>query len=76
MDLLTVPEHEVGHLLGRDHEAGGVTQETLEAGIRRTVGPTRADDTDGLGVAHTLFAWDADTAWIDHGVVGPRGKRR
>src|SRR5262249_54147871 len=36
MDLLTVMTHEVGHLLGYDHEAGGVMQETLDAGLRRT----------------------------------------
>jgi hypothetical protein len=76
MDLLTVLEHEIGHLLGRDHEADGVMQETLDAGIRRTVGPTLAQDTDGLGDAQTLFAWNADTPWIEHGFVSRHGKRR
>jgi hypothetical protein len=60
MDLLTVLEHEVGHLPGRGHEAGGVMQETLGAGIRRAAGPTLAQDTDWLGAGQTLFAWDAD----------------
>src|SRR5262249_24457258 len=46
MDLLTVLEHEVGHLLGREHEAAGVMQATLDTGIRRTVRPTRARDMD------------------------------
>jgi hypothetical protein len=50
--------------------------ETLDAGIRRTVGPTLVKATDGLGAAQTLFAWDADTPWIDHGFVGRNGKRR
>jgi membrane-associated phospholipid phosphatase len=75
MDLLTVLEHEVGHVLGRDHEADGVMQATLDAGIRRTVSPTTATDTHGLG-AETLFAWKADTPWIDHGFVSKYGKRQ
>ena len=36
MDLLTVLEHEVGHLLGYDHDEGGVMAETLSAGERWT----------------------------------------
>ena len=36
MDLLTVLEHELGHLLGHDHEEGGVMAETLSAGERWT----------------------------------------
>jgi hypothetical protein len=34
MDLLTVLDHEVGHLLGKEHEAQGVMAETLTAGSR------------------------------------------
>jgi WD40 repeat protein len=42
----------------------GVVQETLAAGAGRAIGPAMAKDTDGLGAAQTLFAWNADTAWI------------
>ena len=36
MDLLTVLEHELGHLLGHAHDEGGVMAETLSAGERWT----------------------------------------
>jgi hypothetical protein len=71
----TVLGHEVGHLLGRDHEADGVMQETLDAGIRRTIGPTNVKDTDGIGDAQTLFAWNADTPWIEPVFASHNGKR-
>jgi membrane-associated phospholipid phosphatase len=51
MDLLTVLEHEIGHLLGYEHEATGVMQETLTAGTRRDVGPI------GPGIDLTGFEW-------------------
>src|SRR5262245_52130961 len=53
MDLLTVLEHEVGHLLGRDHEADGVMQEELTAGTRRSVDPVLAADSVALSAAET-----------------------
>src|SRR5207245_9031697 len=34
MDLLTVVMHEMGHVLGYEHEATGVMQDTLSAGVR------------------------------------------
>lgn len=36
MDLLTVVMHELGHVLGHDHDDDGVMAETLAAGERRT----------------------------------------
>src|SRR5262249_19236293 len=76
MDLLTVLEPEIGHLLGRGHEADGVMQETLTGGTRRTVGPTPAKNTGWLGMAQGLFGWDADAPWTGHGFVSRHGKRR
>ena len=34
MDLLTVVMHEMGHVLGYEHEASGIMQDTLAAGVR------------------------------------------
>lgn len=54
MDLLTVVEHEVGHLLGYDHADDGVMAETLTAGVRRA--PVSSTDIDWLGAVDLLFA--------------------
>jgi membrane-associated phospholipid phosphatase len=59
MDLLTVLEHEVGHLLGRGHEATGVMQETLTAGTRRNVRPDAAAGAGALSAALVSFESDA-----------------
>lgn len=37
MDLLTVLMHELGHVMGHDHDEGGVMAETLSAGTRLTL---------------------------------------
>jgi hypothetical protein len=54
MDLLTVLDHELGHLQGRDHDEGGVMSETLSAGVRRTPGAVALDQ---------VFA--AESTWAD-----------
>ena len=48
MDLLTVLEHEVGHLLGYEHEHDGVMQETLSAGERLTMFGAQSNDYSWL----------------------------
>ena len=50
MDLLTVLLHELGHLLGLDHEQTGVMEQTLAAGTRRT------PSADWLGAVDMLFS--------------------
>src|SRR5262249_10140362 len=48
MDLLTVLMHEMGHVLGFDHEPTGVMQETLDPGTR--LSPSLLDlHSAGLG---------------------------
>jgi hypothetical protein len=56
--LLTVLEHEIGHLLGREHEATGVMQETLTAGTRRSVRPDPAAGAGALSAA--LMGFESD----------------
>jgi hypothetical protein len=68
MDLLTVLEHEVGHLLGREHEGTGVMIDTLPAGTRRAPanGIDQATRLDGRDLARAIF--DANPA--PHGIGG------
>jgi hypothetical protein len=59
MDLLTVLEHEVGHLLGREHEETGVMADTLEPGIRRI--PTAGEVGDWSAIVDLLLSEPART---------------
>jgi membrane-associated phospholipid phosphatase len=58
MDLLTVLEHEIGHLIGREHEADGVMEATLTAGTRRAIDAVPLTDAIGAGVDLTGLQLD------------------
>ncbi|MBI1918768.1 MAG: hypothetical protein HYS12_29090 [Planctomycetes bacterium] len=76
MDLLTVLEHETGHLLGYDHGAGGVMQETLTAATRLSVSPGEHADLTRLAsdAVFGLLAADEGMPGIGTGIVGPGRK--
>src|SRR5207249_2650964 len=44
IDLLTVIMHEMGHILGLDHDADGVMQDALDAGTRWLPSIAEVDD--------------------------------
>ena len=54
MDLLTVLDHELGHLLGFDHEQTGVMEDTLVTGKGRT--PTSSWSPDDVAALDLVFA--------------------
>lgn len=61
MDLLTVVMHELGHILGYEHDEAGVMTETLVAGVRRTGLEhdhiASADQAFGQSNDHRVDAW-------------------
>src|SRR5438034_6654684 len=63
MDLLTVLEHEVGHMLGKEHEDTGVMIDTLPTGTRRTPGST-ASLSDWYGAAWLSVFADLESPLI------------
>src|SRR5262249_2168170 len=76
VDLLTVLEHEIGHVLRREHEADGVMAETLTAGTRRKViqgGKAVGRTNIPRAAADVLFSVlpaDAEASWIGGGLLG------
>ena len=76
MDLLTVLEHEIGHLLGHDHGEGGVMRETLDAGTRRTLDPVNRSATNRIDAVFALLALETDAPWTGAGPLRVGRKQR
>jgi uncharacterized delta-60 repeat protein len=78
MDLLTVIAHELGHLLGQDHEADGLMAETLTAGTRLAISAGNDADTSRFAAdaLFALLAADDETPWIGNTLFGRGRKRR
>ena len=70
MDLLTVLEHELGHLLDQHHDAGGVMTETLATGVRQT-----DLQHDHFALTDQLFDHSGDprvNTWLDDSLAKHR----
>ena len=80
MDLLTVVMHELGHLLGQDHDTDSVMAATLVAGVRNA-SPTNEDSqiVDAVfsqlieSYANDFLSAFPDEHWLSH---RPRLQRR
>src|SRR5262249_41538995 len=72
MDLLTVLMHELGHVLGLDHDAGGVMAETLSPGTRLLPPPDahKVAAPPAKGTDSGLNAWAMERAFA-HQARGP-----
>jgi len=78
MDLLTVLEHEVGHLLGFEHDASGVMTETLAAGTRPAVGASGDAEISRFAADYlfALLAAEEEAPWMDSRLLGPKRAKR
>ena len=75
MDLLTVLEHELGHLIGHEHEETGVMIDTLSAGTRRVPSDeiTTAASNDGRDLFLAFLDGDEDSPSMGSNSLG-RGR--
>ena len=61
MDLVAALTHEVGHLLGHDHEQSGLMAETLSTGTRKDPGGADADAASFQDAIFALLAAEKHT---------------
>ena len=78
MDLLTVLLHEIGHVLGHEHDDSGVMAETLAAGTRTAT--SHGTDTNrsllGADALFAVFASDDEPTWIGSSIRSPGRRMR